>query len=228
MAKSPLLNTDSLRKQVYEYLKKELNTGNLKPGDTIDQKSLLTILGVSKTPFRDSLIRLEAEGFVQILPCKGVIVKRLSIEEIRNIYEIAGALECVAVELVGPGLTDEDFKKMDELINEAESMIREKNFSECPNLNEEFHDIILDSCNNTDLVRILKNMRARLYDFPKRGIETLPQLEAGYWNEHKEFLNLLKTGKIREAGEYMKRVHWSFEKCEKELHILYTEADSNS
>lgn len=216
-----LLNTNSLRKQVYEYIKGELNSGRLKPGDPIDQKQLAAALGISKTPLRDSLISLEAEGFVQIIPCKGVIVKRLSTEEVRNLYSIGGALEREAIELAGENLGPEDLAKMQALIEDAEAAIASEDFDRCPELNEAFHDVVLEKCGNEHLVSILRNVRARLYDFPKREIGMLPHWEKHYWMEHREFLSLLASGRIREAGEYMKNVHWSFEKYRKEIEILY-------
>ncbi len=79
---TPRLNILSLREQVYEYLRNEMITGGLVPGSTINLNRIAEQLGISKTPLRDALIHLELEGFVTILPRKGVMVNALTLEDV--------------------------------------------------------------------------------------------------------------------------------------------------
>ena len=65
------INSRSLRGQVYDYLRDAINRGSLEPGAFIDQNALSAAMGISRTPLRDALIQLEAEGFVSILPRRG-------------------------------------------------------------------------------------------------------------------------------------------------------------
>ena len=92
-----MLNTKSLREQVYEYLRDEIQNGNLLPGATINPNEISKQLGISKTPLRDAIIQLEIEGFVTILPRRGVTVKKLTLQEIKDSYEIVGALEASVI-----------------------------------------------------------------------------------------------------------------------------------
>ena len=94
---SPLIEVRSLRQQVYDYLRTEMQAGNLLPGSFIKLKEISERLGISKTPLRDALIQLECEGFVTILPRRGVLVNKLTIDDIRNVLEILGALEGAAI-----------------------------------------------------------------------------------------------------------------------------------
>src|SRR5512137_2684147 len=87
----------SLREQVYDHLRLLLNRGELRPGGFLDLDALEKRLGVSRTPLRDALLQLEAEGFVTILPRRGVQVRALTREDIRHLYEIVGALEGAAL-----------------------------------------------------------------------------------------------------------------------------------
>ena len=70
-----LIRNESMRKQLYAFIKEKLNSGEIRRGEAINQKEILETLGISKTPFRDCMIQLEAEGIVSIIPCKGVPLK---------------------------------------------------------------------------------------------------------------------------------------------------------
>ena len=83
----------SLREQVYDYLRLQMNDGKIRPGSFLNLNEISMELGMSRTPLRDALFQLETEGFVTIYPRRGVIVNTLTLEKIRNIYEIIGGLE---------------------------------------------------------------------------------------------------------------------------------------
>ena len=87
----------SLKEQVYDYLRVQMNEGRLRPGAFLNLNDISRELGMSRTPLRDALFQLESEGFVTIFPRRGVVVNSLTLEKIRNIYEILGALESAAL-----------------------------------------------------------------------------------------------------------------------------------
>ena len=97
MERTTPLNVKSLKEQVYEFLREQLRKGELRPGSVVDMEKTSKRLGVSKTPLRDALLQLEQEGFVSILPRRKIVVNALSLEDIRNYYEIIGALESAAI-----------------------------------------------------------------------------------------------------------------------------------
>lgn len=68
MAEKGILNLKSLKEQVYEYLRSQMEKGKIRPGSTINMDETSRKLGVSKTPLRDALLQLEMEGFISILP----------------------------------------------------------------------------------------------------------------------------------------------------------------
>ena len=72
-----ILNVKSLREQVYEYIRDQMMTGHILPNTTLNLNQISDHLGISKTPLRDALIRLEVEGFVTIMPRRGVVVNAL-------------------------------------------------------------------------------------------------------------------------------------------------------
>ena len=204
------LNLKSLRGQVYEYLRAAINSGDLKPGAFIDQKSLSAEMGISRTPLRDALIQLEAEGFVTILPRRGVVVNGLDEDTVRHLYEIIGALEGAAVVEVYSQLGREDFRELRTLNADMVVAIDGGDFDRYYALNLRFHDAFLDRSDNATLVRTVRVCKQRLYDFP-RAPEFLPEWELRSTAEHAEFLDLLEAGDARLAADYLRDVHWGFE-----------------
>ena len=97
MAEKSILNIKSLKDQVYEYLRDQMQKGKIRPGASINMNETSQKLGVSKTPLRDALLQLEMESFVSILPRRGVVVNQLTLQDIKEYYAIIGALESAAL-----------------------------------------------------------------------------------------------------------------------------------
>jgi DNA-binding transcriptional regulator YhcF (GntR family) len=95
-----MLNIKCLREQVYDFLKEEIQKGRLAPGQTINLNVISKDLGISKTPLRDALIQLETEGFVDILPRRGVVVRKHDLHAVWSAFAIVGALEAAALDEV--------------------------------------------------------------------------------------------------------------------------------
>jgi len=204
------LNLRSLRGQVYDYLRDAINRGDLKPGAFIDQNSLSAEMGISRTPLRDALIQLEAEGFVSILPRRGVVVNGLDVDTVRHLYEIIGALEGAAVVAVYDRLHREDFDRLRTLNADMVVAIDAGDFDRYYGLNLQFHNEFLDRSDNAALVRTVRTCKQRLYDFP-RAPEFVPEWELRSTAEHAEFLDLLEAGDVRLAADYLRDVHWGFD-----------------
>src|SRR5512139_71523 len=102
-AASPIV-LKPLREQVYDHLRRLMARGELRPGGYLDLDALEARLGVSRTPLRDALLQLESEGFVTILPRRGVQVRALTRDDVRHLYEIVGALEGAALLAAFPRL----------------------------------------------------------------------------------------------------------------------------
>lgn len=209
MTDNGLLQLRSLREQVYEYLRDAINRGELDAGSFLDQKQLSENLGISKTPLRDALIQLETEGFVSILPRRGVVVNRLTLEDVRNLYEIIGALEGATVVSVGDLLEEAHFQRMRALNSEMVEAVEAGDFNRYYSKNLAFHEVFLGLTQNRGLRRVVENAKHRLYDFPRRR-EFVPEWELASTAEHAAFLDLLESGDVRAAADYLRDVHWSF------------------
>jgi len=204
------LNLKSLREQVYEHLRSEIEAGSLRPGAFLDQDRIASELGISRTPLRDALLQLETEGFVDILPRRGVVIRVLHLDDVRHLYEIIGALEGAALLSAADDLGPDDLARMRERNAEMEAALDAADFDGYYERNLAFHDVFLARSDNRELRRTVRVCRQRLYDFPReRGF--VAEWERRSTREHEELVALIETGDARAAADFLRDVHWSFE-----------------
>lgn len=210
MTTKGILQMRSLREQVYDYLREAINRGELNPGVYLDLNEIGDSLGISRTPLRDAFIQLEIEGFVTILPRRGVVVNELDLDSIRHIYEIIGALEGAAVVSLAGRLGEAELDKMQFLNAEMVAAVEAGDFGTYYDRNLAFHRVVLKLSDNASLVRTVEVLKHRLYDFPRRK-SFVTEWESASTGEHAAFVALLSKGDARGAADYLRDVHWSFE-----------------
>jgi DNA-binding GntR family transcriptional regulator len=205
-----VLQLRSLREQVYEHLRRAINRGELETGSFLDLNQIGESLGISRTPLRDALIQLEIEGFVTILPRRGVMVNELDVDDIRHIYEMIGALEGAAVLAVADRIGESEVRRMRSLNRQMVAAIEDGDFDTYYSRNLEFHGVFLELSDNVSLLRSVENLKHRLYDFPRRK-RFVAEWESRSTLEHDTFVDHLESGDPRAAADYLRDVHWSFE-----------------
>jgi len=215
-----LIVVSSLREQIYDYLKEAMQLGRLQPGATLDLKALEQEIGISRTPLRDALLQLAAEGFVEILPRRGVRVVALSIERIRDHYEILAALEGTALRNGATRITPEHVDHMEQLNETMRSALADDDFDEFYALNLQFHECWLDLSDNRELKRTVRILKQRLYDFP-RNPGFIKEWEENSTHEHAQIVAHLRAGDVNAAADYVRDVHWSFTVQEKFIRRYY-------
>lgn len=222
-----VIETRSLRELVYEHLKALLSEGRLRPGEYLDLNALAAEIGISRTPLRDALIRLEAEGFAEILPRRGVRIAALTLSRIRDIYEILGALESAALRGVADRLTPGVVARMAELNVEMTRALDDFDFGRFYDANLAFHDSYLDLSENAELVRRTRILKQRLYDFPRQQ-GFVPEWERTSVGEHEALVRLLESGRCGEAADYLRDVHWNFRYQEPFIRRYYAAATDDA
>jgi DNA-binding GntR family transcriptional regulator len=215
-----VLQTRSLREQVYEYLRDQMASGGLQPGAFLDLNQLAKHLGISRTPLREALLHLESEGFVTVLPRRGFLLNALSLDDIRHFYEIIGALEAAALKSAGSSLGPDDFVRMRQLDARMAEATAARDFDRYYESNLAFHDVYLGRCDNARLVAQVHLLKQRLYDWPRRE-GMIQAWEQHSVVEHEDFLQLLERGAINEAAAHLQDVHWSFKVQETFIHAYY-------
>jgi len=198
-----------LRERVYEYLKIALAEGRLSPGGYLNLSALEADLGLSRTPLRDALLRLEAEGFVTIHSRRGVEVNTLDPTAIRDIYQILGALESAAAEEAKAAADDTTWAAMERLNREMKDALSKDDFDEYYSRNLAFHDAFVSLSANKELRTTVHILKERLYDFPRQK-SYLREWETASVLEHDAIIRLFRAGDHSGAGAYLRNVHWSY------------------
>lgn len=213
------INSKSLREQVYEFLRQELQSGRLAPGLALNLTEISNQLGVSKTPLRDALLQLHTEGFVTISPRRGVHVNRLTLEEIRHGYEIVGALESAVLLSVFDLMEPYHLSKMRWLNDSLLTALEREDFESYYFGNIDFHHIFLDLSDNKTLLKIITPIKQRLYDFPRRCY--LKDWELANCRDHEQLIQAIEKGDRDAAVRVWRDVHWSFSAQEKYIRQFY-------
>lgn len=225
MPRKKVLNLKSLKEQVYDYLREQMERGEIRPGAVINMEDTSKELGVSKTPLRDAILQLEAENFVSILPRRGVVVNVLTLKDIRSYYEILGALESAALLSCFNKIKATEIKRLKVLNAKMSQAISCDDFNSYYQNNLKFHNIYLDLCGNDLLKKMVNNLKRKLYDFPRQQ-GFVKEWEEESIKEHQKLVDLIERGKPQEASRFIRDVHWSYTVQEKYIQKYYSHAAS--
>jgi DNA-binding GntR family transcriptional regulator len=223
-AANRILDLKSLREKVYEYLRGEMQMGRIIPGSFIKLSAISERLGISKSPLRDAIIQLECEGFVTILPRRGVILNKLTLEEIKNVLEIVGALESAVIVAVFDQIKEGHINKMQRLNQRMREQLGSGGLDRFDQkyyqLNIAFHDVFLDLSRNKSLRRIIIPIKQRLYDFPR--LSYIKEWELINCDEHDQFIQHIRDGEVEKAASLWRNKHWSFFAHEQFIRKFYS------
>jgi len=177
----------------------------MKPGSIIESKKIMKDLGVSQTPLREAFLQLKADGFVTIMPQRGVMINVLTWHDIEEIYEIIGGLESRVMISVFDRLGQLEIDKMKQINKEMLAAISERDLIKYYEKNICFHNVYLDLDDNKRIVKIIKLHRQILFDFAKRDYGR--EWEKENYLEHLEIIKLIEKGTAKKAAEYIRDVH---------------------
>ncbi len=221
------LDIRSLREQVYEYFRSEIQIGRLIPGSFINLTEISEHLGISKTPLRDALIKLECDGFVTILPRRGIVVNKLTLDEIKNTVEIIGALESAVIVSVFDKIEPRHIKEMKQInadLKEIMSNSKSDTFDQYYyELNIAFHNVFLNLSHNDALKDIIMTLKQRMYDFPR--LTYISEWELINCDEHDQLVTFLADGNPGEAAKLWREFHWSFAAHEQFIKEFYAQGN---
>lgn len=197
--------------QVYKYLRELLRREVLKPGASVQTGTLANQLGVSKTPLRDALIQLQTEGFLSILPQRGVVINTLDARELREIVEVLGGLESKAIILAFPRIEAKHLGLMKDINAELFDLLPHGNevYREYNRLNIKFHDVFVSLCGNEFMLNQIRTLKERMYHFPDRDYGDAWRLMNA--EEHQQIIEFIESGSTRDAADFLRDIHWSFE-----------------
>ena len=131
-----------VRERAYKQLKSKVLSGDFNQGQRLTEEYLARKLGVSRTPVREALHKLESEGLIKQLETRGFCVARDSHEEMEDLFDIRAALEGYAIRLVCECISEETFEQLNGFIERAEDALTRNNTAEIFEYNTQFHDTL--------------------------------------------------------------------------------------
>mgnify|MGYP003103250895 FL=1 len=195
-----------LRDVVFNTLRQAILKGELKPGERLMEIQLANKLGVSRTPVREAIRKLELEGLVLMIPRKGAEVAEITRQDMEDVLEVRTALEELAVKDACDHITDAQLSELKKASNEFKKALLEgKDLVTCADADMHFHDVILSATNNRRLIQMLNNLSEQMYRYrmeylkDERSHKTLIE-------EHDAISRALKKHDKVKAGAAM-RVH---------------------
>ncbi len=180
-----------LRDVAFETLRQAILRGELKPGERLMEIHLAQRLGVSRTPVREAIRKLELEGLVKMIPRKGAVVAEITISDLEDVLEVRLALEKLAVRLVCRSITGEQLAQMRRLSDEFKKTLRGSDLAVCAQTDMNFHEAIYNATGNRRLVQILNNLREQMYRYRMEYLKDR-QSHGMLVKEHEEILSALE------------------------------------
>ena len=155
-----------LRDVVFNTLRQAILKGELKPGERLMGIQLANKLGVSRTPVREAIRKLELEGLVLMIPRKGAEVAEITRQDMEDVLEVRTALEELAVKDACDHITDAQLSELKKASNEFKKALLEgKDLVTCADADMHFHDVILSATNNRRLIQMLNNLSEQMYRY---------------------------------------------------------------
>jgi DNA-binding GntR family transcriptional regulator len=164
-----------LRDVVFNTLRQAILRGELKPGERLMEIQLANKLGVSRTPIREAIRKLELEGLVLMIPRRGAEVAEITEKSLRDVLEVRGALEELAVKLACQKITDEQIQELCMAEKEFEMALSSGDVTVYAEADVKFHDVIYCATDNQRLIQLLFNLREQMYRY---RVEYLKREEA--------------------------------------------------
>lgn len=150
---------------VFEFLRDAILTGKLKPGERLMEIALAERLGVSRTPVREAMKKLEQENFIEMIPRKGAYVADINAKDMLDVLEIRALLEGFASSLAATRMSDKEVKDLERLADKFERAIVQEDKEALIETDNMFHDLIYRSTRNNKLTEIIKGLQDQFHRF---------------------------------------------------------------
>ena len=187
-----------LRDVVFNTLRQAILRGELKPGERLMEIQLANKLGVSRTPIREAIRKLELEGLVLMIPRKGAEVAEITEKSLRDVLEVRRALEELAVELVCEKITDEQIQDLKGAAEDFKASLKEGDITRIAEADVKFHDVIYMATDNQKLIQLLNNLREQMYRYRVEYLKR-SDFHQQLIDEHEEIIETIENGQKERA-----------------------------
>ncbi len=191
-----------LRDVVFQTLRQAILKGELQPGERLMEIKLAETLGVSRTPIREAIRKLELEGLVVMIPRKGAAVANITEKDTKDVLEVRRTLEMFAVEVACDRITEEQRLQLKEAAKAFEDS-KGADLIRIAETDMNFHEIIYEATQNERLVQMLNNLRENMYRYRIEYLKD-PNYYDSLVSEHCEILSAIENGDKEKARVCMR------------------------
>ncbi len=181
----------NLANEVYRVLWRMIVHAELVPGSKVAEEEVASALGVSRTPVREAMHRLEYEGLLTASPGQSSTVTTPTLEDLEQAYPVIAALEGLAVRLAVPNLTDDDLRRMEEITDAMAEHGRRGEIAELTEVDTHFHRLLHERARNSRLERIVSELRRQMERFEYTFFSSPSDVEASL-KRHRNLVRILK------------------------------------
>ncbi len=195
----------SLKQQAYEKLTTMFLKGELKQGDPLIELNLSEKMKISRTPLREAFLQMEKEGIVEIIPRKGAFIKRITLHDIQEVFQIREAIEGMAAHLAATKITENQIEALEKIFNQADECRGDDSFLKAAEkAGDNLHEMVLQISGNLRIREILNSYQLLLMREQKKAA-SIPVIIEQAFDDHKEILTGLKESP--DAAEKAMRTH---------------------
>ena len=177
---------------VYESLREAIITQMLKPGERLMEIELADEMGVSRTPVREAIRKLESEGYVVMIPRRGAYVAGLSIKDVNEVFEIRGALEGLAAELAAARATAEEIEEMEKNLAQEAVHFESSDLLKTIEVDTRFHELIYKASRNGKLLGMIRDLREQVQRFRTTTLAVPGRLKFAL-DEHRKIVEAIAS-----------------------------------
>ena len=194
-----------LNQKVYRVLKESIVKGFLEPGTKLLENRIAEEMQVSRTPVREAMQKLVAEGFVKTTPNQTMAVTEVSPEDVKEVLQIRGVLEGLAARIAAKKINRREIDELENVVAQMSLYVSKENLSSYCRVDDEFHDLILNICGNKWIIQIRDNLGSFIYRFRIKSLSVPGRLKCSL-KEHQAIMEALKKRDSVEADR-LSQVH---------------------
>lgn len=201
----------TLKDHVYDYIAEQIRDGGLLPEQRVNEQVICEKLNISRTPVREALIQLAAEGVLDNKARKGFVIRSMTPSDIREIYAVIGVLDGFAAKLACSKLTKQDFADMAFYIDTMDLAISSGNYEMYYKQQIVFHQLYIDKCGNNALIDAIAKAKNKLLKktYDEDDAQTTKNVFFETNKEHRQILELFKDGDCEGLFKYLSETHWA-------------------
>lgn len=201
--KTKIDQSQTLQNQVYKYLHEQIVSGNILPGHRIVEEKISQETGVSRSPIREAIRRLNSDGLVSVSPRGGVKVYRATFSDFKYLYECRLSLEPTAAYYAALRMNATQRDRLAEVMDEMNIMVEKKDLESLKNVSSQFHSLIVEASENPYLIKMMNQLNS-LISFYRNAVLNIPmRIEEGAV-EHRAIWQAIQTQDGKAAEELMR------------------------